>query len=346
MVNVDSPVMSVLESPATADRPAESLPWIWRSIAAFMRLWPTDIRRIDMLWHALYRRIGGGPYYEVKDLDSKWPAGLQPGIRGKHGQLMFLDLQDWSDRRAYFSGRFYQQDINRLLFELLRPGDQYLDVGANIGMTMLTAAGRIGRNGRGFLFEPNPAALRRLMQHVNANHLTNFETVNAALSDVAGTLRLFLTGSHTGLASLNPLDDRRNSSVEIRTIVGNDFAAKLDAETPTVIKIDVEGHEVQALSGMPAILSLPDVIVIAEVSDQMLRQAGHSRKILHQHMAGYGFDAYRVELVSERWGKRLELYPVTGQNDIAKYDAVFVRPGAKIFERVAPFVQRSSSDKP
>lgn len=332
------------DEPASAIQ-ARSLPWIWKLVAAFMRTLPTDIRRVDMLWHALYRKIGGGPYYEVKDLDDRWPTGLQPGIRGRHGQLMFLDLHDWSDRRAYFSGRFYQQDIDQLLSSLLRPGDQFLDVGANIGMTMLTAASRIGKTGRGFVFEPNPMALRRLTQHINENQLTNFEPVNAALSNSTGTSRLFLTGSHTGLGSLNPIDESRENFVEIHTVEGNTFAAKLDPAIPIVIKIDVEGHEVQALTGMPAILSRPDVIVIAEVSDEMLRSAGHSRAVLHQHMKELGFDAFRVELISERWQKRLALLPTSGAEDISKYDAVFVRPESRMFHRVAPFLPQADSNR-
>ncbi|MGE3316623.1 MAG: FkbM family methyltransferase [Planctomycetaceae bacterium] len=334
---------AVVDSRVAEIKPAASLPWVWRMLAAFMRLWPTDVRRVDMLWHALYRRIGGGPYFEVEEIDRNWPTGLQPGVRGRHGQLMFLDLQDWSDRRAYFSGRFYQQDIDRLLTEVLRPGDQYLDVGANIGMTMLTAAGRIGPEGRGFVFEPNPVAIRRLTQHLEENRLINFEAVPAALSDVAGTSRLFLTGSHTGIGSLNPLENRRENFVEIRTVVGNDFAPKLDPARPTVIKIDVEGHEVQALSAMSAILARPEVVVIAEISDSMLRQAGHSREILHRHMAEHGFEAFRVELVSARWEKLLELFPAEGRDQIPKYDAVFVRPESRIFERVAPFVKRAGA---
>jgi hypothetical protein len=93
---------------------------------------------------------------------------------------------------------------------------------------------------------------------------------------------------------------------------------------------------------MSTILSRPDVIIIAEVVDKMLRCTGHSREMLHQHLAKFGFEAYRVKLVSERWRKELELIPVSGSEEIPKYDAVFVRPGAPIYERVAPFVRKAS----
>ena len=49
------------------------------------------------------------------------PADLQPPVRGTHRLLMRLNLQNWSDRRAYFSGRYYQPDICRVLETLLQP---------------------------------------------------------------------------------------------------------------------------------------------------------------------------------------------------------------------------------
>lgn len=322
------------------DVPAPRQPSFWlRLLASTMRRFPTDIRRVDMVWHALYRRMGGGPYTENPEVDCRWPAGLQPGVRGKlHGQIMFLNLQDWSDRRAYFSGRYYQQEIDRLLLSLLQPGDQYLDIGANIGMTTLAAASRIGPTGRGFAFEPNPVVFARLARHIETNRLSNIEAVPAALSNCQGTAKLFLSGSHTGLSSLSQRAEGNTGSVEVTTYLGDDFADRLDPKVPTILKIDVEGFEVQAFEGMPRILSLPEVCIIAEVSDQMLRDAGRSRKILHDHLQANGYQPYTIELVTGRWSKRLVLRRIPGEQNVSKYDALFVRPSTKLYRRIEPFL--------
>ena len=144
-----------------SSRPEHSLVHISMSLRVLgmaMRHLPTDIRRFGMLWEVLYRLIGGGGYEDNPDIDSRWPKGLQPPIRGtQHGQLMLLDLSVWPERREFFSGRYYQQEICRLFKVMLREGDQYLDIGANIGMTTLLAARLIGPTGIGLVFEPNPA---------------------------------------------------------------------------------------------------------------------------------------------------------------------------------------------
>src|SRR5580693_8409291 len=92
-----------------------------RVLAAFMRRLPTDVRRADVIWQGLYRRLGGGGFSADESVDQRWPRGLQPPVRGSHRLLMRLNLQNWSDRRAYFSGRYYQPDISRVLEILLRP---------------------------------------------------------------------------------------------------------------------------------------------------------------------------------------------------------------------------------
>src|ERR1700722_678587 len=115
-----------------------------RLLAAGMLSLPIEIRRFGVIWQKLYAGIGGGGFAPDEAVDRRSPHGIQEPIRGQHGLRLRLDLQNWADRRSYFNGRYYQPDISRLIETLLQPGDQYVDVGANIGMTALLARSRIG----------------------------------------------------------------------------------------------------------------------------------------------------------------------------------------------------------
>lgn len=189
-------------SSAPREEPKISLPL--KVLAALMRRMPTDVRRADVIWQGLYHRIGGGGFSADKHLDRRWPPGLQQPIRGTHRLLMRLDLQNWSDRRAYFSGRYYQPDICRVLETLLESGDQYVDVGANVGMTALLARSRIGASGKGVAFEPNPKAFSRLLEHFTMNGVTNFELVPRAVADCESVQWLFVPREEMLLGSLVP----------------------------------------------------------------------------------------------------------------------------------------------
>jgi FkbM family methyltransferase len=307
-----------------------------RLLASVMRRMPTDIRRADVIWQGLYKRVGGGGFAPDTTVDQRWPRGLQQPVRGTHRLLMRLNLQNWSDRRAYFSGRYYQPDISRVLETLLRPGDQYVDVGANVGMTALLARSRISATGTGVAFEPNPAAFRRLKEHFAMNGVTNFELGPHAVADSESVLCLFVPRDEMLLGTFVP-EKAEGTRMEVRTEPAERYVANFDAAKPTLIKIDVEDYEVQVLRGIQSLLARPNVMVVTEIADAKLRRAGHSRDELHTLLAGFGFVPHTIDVRASRWRKDLELRLLPGPLDSKEYDAVFAKPASQIFrERVEP----------
>jgi FkbM family methyltransferase len=309
-----------------------------KMLAGLMRSMPTDIRRVDVIWRALYERIGGGGFATDDSVDRRWPTGLQPPVRGSHGFLMRLNLQNWSDRRAYFSGRYYQPDITRVLEQLLRPGDQYVDVGANVGMTALLARSRIGPTGMGLAFEPNPVAFQRLSDHFEMNGIATFQLVRCAVADCKSVQMLFVPRDELLLATLVP-EKAEGTRVEVATEPADPYATKLEASKPTLIKIDVEGYEVQVLRGLQSLLKWPNVIVVVEIADAKLRRAGYSRAALHEYLASFGFVPHTIDVRASRWRKDLELQPLPGPLEVREYDALFAKPGSEIFrDRIRPIL--------
>lgn len=319
---------------ATREETTISLPL--KFLAALMRRLPTDVRRADVIWQGLYRRAGGGGFCADARVDEHWPSGLQRPVRGIHRFFMQLNLQNWSDRRTYFSGRYYQPDISRLLEQLLRPGDQYVDVGANIGLTSLLARSRIGATGKGVAFEPNPAAFTRLRDHFTLNGITNFELISRAVADSESVLYLFVPRDEMLLGTFVPEKDE-GTRVKVQAEPADRYVAAFDPDQPTLIKIDVEGFEVQVLRGMQSLLARPDVMVVTEIADAKLRRAGHSREEVHRFLASFGFVAHTIDVRASRWRKDLELSPLSGPLDSREYDALFAKPGSQVFkERVEP----------
>ena len=91
---------------------------------------------------------------------------------------MELDLSDDLDRMVYFLGRYYDLDLQLLLDELLRPGDTFINVGANVGYVVLHAASRVGPRGRVIAFEPQPGCCRKLRRNPGstASNTSTFTT--------------------------------------------------------------------------------------------------------------------------------------------------------------------------
>ena len=65
-----------------------------------------------------------------------------------HGYTMHLNLAGWTDRHAYFLGRWHDLATRLFMFSYIRPGDLVIDVGANRGMFALVASKLVGSDGR------------------------------------------------------------------------------------------------------------------------------------------------------------------------------------------------------
>lgn len=217
---------------------------------------------------------------------------LRSVVRTRHWLAMELDLGDWVARHIYLTGGF-ELGCTNLLRAILRPGDAFVDVGANIGYFTLLASVLVGRNGEVIAVEPNPGARARLERNVSLNRLTNVRVVEAALSDRAGELTLHLgPADNSGLSSFRvPRDSARSIAVAVRTL---DSLVTLDARPRAIVKIDVEGAELQVLRGMRETLrrARPDLIV--EISPQFLTELGSSVSELLDLLGAAGYTGYEI----------------------------------------------------
>lgn len=294
------------------------------------------MRKLDWWCEKLYRRLGGGGYSEDAATDARWPAGLQPPVRARDGFRMRLDLSDWSDRRAYFSGEYYQRDLSELLRRIVRPGDRFIDIGANIGLVTLLAARGVGRAGRVLAFEPNPGPLARLREHVAINGLQQVEVHDVALAEAAGSAELFVASEHTGKGTLT-VDGGAGGRVSVRLVRGDDLVRP--ADSATIIKLDVEGYELKVLRGLEQLLRAQDAIVIVEVTDFMLKRVGESAAALCEFLEGLGYESYSFELLQRRWNRGIALRRAPGVQTGEQYDALFARDGRMKRERLAALIR-------
>jgi hypothetical protein len=79
-------------------------------------------------------------------------------------------------------GRYYELGVTRVLDFLLRPGDKFVDIGANIGMITLHARFLERAKGRIDCFEPNPECVEALQEHLSINGINNQHSWDSELA--------------------------------------------------------------------------------------------------------------------------------------------------------------------
>lgn len=150
--------------------------------------------------------------------------------------------------------------IHRALRRLLGPDDIFVDAGANIGVYTLLASRLIGPRGRVLAIEMMPDTAAILRRHVAENGCGNVEIVEKALSDRAGEI---LTASvplgRYGQASIANSATGAFEEHQVQTATLDDVCREYGRIR--LLKLDVEGAELQAIAGAGSTLGRTDKVI-------------------------------------------------------------------------------------
>lgn len=198
-----------------------------------------------------------------------------------------------SASNVMYFGDYYEFDEMLFVRRYLRPGDGFIDGGANIGTYSLLAAKVVGPSGRVEAFEPDPIAALRLRENLALNELSNVRVHEAALSDTPGRFR-FAQGWDVS-NRLVSVAETGVQTAEVETV-------RLDAYLEPKIaykmaKFDLEGSELAALRGAQKhlVAANPAVWQLEAMESQLLKQ-GTSRKEVTSFLreCGYRFALYHA----------------------------------------------------
>jgi FkbM family methyltransferase len=182
------------------------------------------------------------------------------------------------------------------VWRFLRPGDVFVDVGANIGLFTLVAGRRVGQEGRVYAFEPVRGTWERLTENVTLNELRHVTCEQLALSDAGGAADMVTsTVGNDAWNSLAPRPTADGWTREAVQCVTWDSYAKgngLEGHV-ALMKVDVEGWEKHALLGGGDMFRRPDApVLLVEFTEENAQHAGGSCRELFGLLRSFGFGLY------------------------------------------------------
>jgi FkbM family methyltransferase len=198
-------------------------------------------------------------------------------------------------RLRYRAWRYrYQLDRAEISFLLghLRAGESVLDIGAHKGAYAYWMCRAVGPTGHATCFEPQPelaAYLRRMKDALRLNQLT---VENAGVSSGSGELTLHVPGSGPSPGSTLEPNLLRNDgqAYRVKVVCLDDYFQTRPAGKLSLVKCDVEGHELEVFRGGEKLLKQHRPVLLFECEER--HHPRHTNRDVFAFLVGLGYDGF------------------------------------------------------
>lgn len=238
----------------------------------------------------IYRRILRSPHQDTNKFENVLlPWGVTIKICPSPSEVV---------GRSLWAMGIYDLIVTEVLWRLIDRGETAVDVGVNIGYMTTIMAKRVGETGKVWCFEPNPEVYEELSENIRTWQETlgwnQIYAKKIALSNQTGVGVLSVPKRNREEASLIPHTD-------VRAIQGNESnsktytvsLARLDeilknSELIGVLKIDVEGHELEVLQGAT------ELITKQQIRDIIFEDHSGYPSPVSQFLEEHGYTVFRI----------------------------------------------------
>jgi FkbM family methyltransferase len=231
------------------------------------------VRALSRIGHPRLRRIraqaitaGPLPAAAVRRLEAR-----QLTVLAGRGQGLRFDLRHVRIDHAHFGAIVHgllETSVQEAFIRHLGEGGVLYDIGANVGFFSLLGARLVGDAGHVYSFEPAPENCTAILEHAALNGAHNVTLVPRAASSRSGRGRLQLVddrswsklegyGAHPGTERV----------IDVDLVAVDELVRSGELRPPSVVKIDVEGAELEVLDGLRTTLQQHGPAVICELHD-------------------------------------------------------------------------------
>jgi FkbM family methyltransferase len=184
----------------------------------------------------------------------------------------------------------------QLLWKLLQPGMVFMDIGAYHGIYSLIAAKRMGSSGQVVAFEPSPRERHRLKLHLRWNGIRTVRVESCAVSSGITTCLFFqvVSGDTTRNGLRPPASTDVVKELPIKTVSLDQYVADASLRRVDVVKLDVEGAELDTFRGATRVLTDLRPIFICEVLDATSQVWGYEAKQTISMLKTFDFEWFEI----------------------------------------------------
>jgi len=221
-------------------------------------------------------------------------------VRLKFGRRLYVDSRDIGVAQHIMVTGVWEQHYTNLVKRIVKPGDTFVDVGANFGYYSVLGGAFVGSHGKVFSFEPSPRPFQLLKMSMKANGFLKQNGTN---------IYEFGVSDHIGEASFNYKDGDFGGgslfipSARLEKETFTEVTIKLstldimlkDVEKIDFIKIDAEGSEVSVIKGMEDLINRsPEMKILIEFYPRFIEKHMNVDSFAN-YLHDFGFNFYLVD---------------------------------------------------
>lgn len=275
---------------------------------------------IARLYHAL-PIMGGQTRLSRNGVIERLLADVKGPVEARlwDGTRMLVDPHDHDGRILFLFGT-NDIKVSRNIRVFLKPGDVFLDIGANHGSVGFYAADAVGPAGAVHLFEPQRRIADRVEAAIAGARYRNVTLHRCGLLDIDTTLQLHVPSDHSGSATFAEafVSDAfdMHETCPVREIGG--YVGPLVAGRPFGAKLDIEGAEPRV---MPWLLAQPNLRFL-------IFEGSRNADALYEMVRGSGLALFGLK----RTVLQLRLGRIDRAEDMGLYHDLIVlrlKPGAE-----------------
>lgn len=254
----------------------------------------------------MIRMIRGVLSRTVRRSERWWARHQSMTIRSGEGAGLKFNTRNASAN--YIEGT-NEIPVQKAMARYLNSGDVFYDIGANVGFFSLIAARMVGSSGKVYAFEPVPTNAAVVRRNARLNNLQNITVYEKAVSSSPGKGELLLA-EHPGGAMLATAGATMNSAsrgaITVDLVSIDEMIAQKALTPPSLVKVDVEGVELDVLRGMSESIKQFKPIVIYETDDKYQEAFMRKNKEVDEFLEALGYEITTLEAAyaGTKWNVR------------------------------------------
>jgi len=267
--------------------PSTRPPWLMRVYSGLLHRTPIMSGLTPLAHNRVTHRLFAG-------CDRPVEAVMRNDIR------IDVDANDYHGRVLYLFGT-NDPKVEATARALLRPGDRFLDIGANYSTIGILAADRVGSTGQVHLFEPQQAICQRVQTAIDRAGLANVHLHRVGLLDRDDELTICRPRWHSGMATFVLKGDPENWQTETATVKDiATYVPPLVESHSFGAKLDVEGAEMHLVPWLLRQHNLRFLIFEAAHNQRQLWDAVGGAGLIPYGLSRHVAHIFKIRLVRVR----------------------------------------------